>query len=280
MSRGRDGVVSRPLDVELLGVDAVIACDEPATRDALELCYARMRRSRAASPDALQASLARAGTGWTVRVGDEERVEPDPVAAVRTLNHELIQAAMRRNREHYYVHAAVVERRGGAIALPGLSRAGKSTLALALVLEGARFLSDELLVWHPASRRLRTLPRALKIRDECVAYFPELADRFRGGGEGRFLPFEALAPDVLSAGDIPLAAVVVPRWSSAGAMRLEPITRGQALLALAESSLNFGTHGPSSIEWLSGLVEEARAFRLDWREPREAARAVLRELDA
>lgn len=279
MSRGRAS--SRgTLDIEVLGVDVALECDDPACSELLELCYARMTRPSTATRDVLQASLTRAGAGWRVRVAGDEHTEPDPVAALRSLNHELIQAAMRRARALYYVHAAVVEWRGGALVLPGLSRAGKSTLALALLLEGARLLSDEILAWDSEARRLRPLPRAVKIRDECVAYFPELAHRFRGAGEGRFLPFDALAPDVLAAGSARIAAVVVPRWSSDGATRLAPITRGQALLALAESSLNFGAHRVQSIDRLSALVEGARTLRLDWHEPRGAARAVLQELRA
>lgn len=270
--------MSAPLALELLGVPVLLVSDEPVVAARLALCYARSPRTGPATR-ALEGVVRRDGQGLRVAVeGRAERLEPDASAAVRALNHELLQALMARCRAHYFVHAAVLEHGGRALVLPGLSRAGKSTLALALVLEGARFLSDELLCFTHAGRA-EALPRAFKIRDECAGYFPELAPRFVGTGEGRFLPFEALPADVVS-GPVPVGAVVVPRWEPGGANRPLPITRGEALLALAASSLNFGAHRALSLDWLAALVDEVRPFALQWSEPRVAARALLAELDA
>ncbi len=268
---------------ELLGVPVRISCEDHALADRLALCYARARRPEGARDGALTASLCRSGALWRIQVeGRDERLEPGPTEAVRALNHELLMSVMLRASELFYVHAAVVERRGCGIVLPGLSRAGKSTLALALLLEGARFLSDELLAFDWTRGVARAFPRAIKIRDECAGYFPELAGRFQGSGEGRFLPFEALSdrksgPDLLVE-EAPVGAVIVPRWSESEAPSLEPITRGEALLALASSSLNFGTHRTRSVDRLAQLVRDARPLALRWREPRAAARAILREL--
>jgi hypothetical protein len=221
----------------------------------------RSPRDAALASAALHASVDRCGVRWRIVVeGREERQADDAIAAVRALNHELLHAVMLRVPELYFVHAAVVAWRGRGIVLPGLSRAGKSTLALALLLEGASFLSDELLALDPGRGTARAFPRAVKIRDECIGYFPELAASFAGTGEGRF------------------AAVVVPRWTETGTSRIARIPRGAALLALSESSLNFGTHRLRSLDWLAELACRVESFSLEWSEPREAARAVLREL--
>jgi hypothetical protein len=264
-----------PLALQLLGVPIRLETNDPALRERLASCYAPALV--ASGKNGLAGTLERGPHGFRVAV--EARVvryEADPVAAVRALNHELLQALMARCRAHYFVHAAVVVWRGRALVLPGLSRAGKSTLALALLLAGARYLSDELLAYTGAGRA-EPVPRALKIRDECVAYFPELAERFVGEGEGRFLPFPALPQDVL-ASPAPIGAVVVPRWSPAGNDRPAPITRGEALLALTASSLNFGAHRELSLDWLAELVEDAATLALSWRDPRAAAGALLAEL--
>jgi hypothetical protein len=268
--------MSQALALELLGVSVRLASDDGDVSARLALCYARSASERPAS-HALEGSVRRDSHGLRIAVdGRAERLEPDATAAVRALNHELLQALMARCRAHYFVHAAVLEHGGRALVLPGLSRAGKSTLALALVLEGARFLSDELLCYTHAGLA-EALPRALKIRDECVGYFPELAARFVGTGEGRFVPFEALRADVLAA-PVPIGAVVVPRWDPLGANRPVAISRGEALLSLAASSLNFGAHREVSLDWLAALVDEVRPFALEWSEPRVAARALLAEL--
>jgi hypothetical protein len=265
------------LELELLGVPVRLEADEPELAARLALCYAPARRARVGAAP-LGARLERAPPGYRVAVDTRaERSEPDATAAVRALNHELLQALMQRCRAHYFVHAAVVAWHGRALVLPGLSRAGKSTLALALVLEGAGYLSDELLCYTRAGRA-EPLPRALKLRDECVAYFPELAGRFAGAGEGRFVPFEALRADVLAA-PAPPGAIVVPRWSPEAHDRPQAITRGEALLALAAASLNFGAHREASLDWLVELLDGAATYALAWREPRAAARALLAELE-
>ena len=273
MTRAR--MTPEPLELELLGLPVRIEAGEEELRARLAVVYGRSRRPASARP--ITARLAREGGGYRIAVDARgERTAESATEAVRALNHELLQALMERSRAHYFVHAAVVEWRGRALVLPGLSRAGKSTLALALVLEGARYLSDELLVFTRAGLA-EPLPRALKIRDECLAYFPELEGSFVGEGEGRFLPFEALPEDIVAT-PAPVGSIAVPCWSPGARNRPEPMSRGKALLALAAASLNFGAHREQSLDWLAALVGEAAAFSLDWSEPRAAARALLAEL--
>ena len=265
----------KALELELLEVPVrlVVAEEELARR--LALCYARSPRARAAGA-VLEARVERREGAHLVAVAGRAPLElAGPAEALRALNHELLQALMARRREHYYVHAAVLEHGGRALVLPGLSRAGKSTLALALVLAGARFLSDELLCLARDGRAL-PVPRALKLRDECVPYFPELAGACVGEGEGRFVPFEALAADVVGV-PAPIGTIAVPHYAPAGDDRPRAIARGEALLVLASSSLNFGAHRATSLDWLTALVAEARTGALDWREPRTAAAALLAE---
>jgi hypothetical protein len=145
------------------------------------------------------------------------------------------------------------------------------------LLEDGHFLSDELLAFDPVRGTARAFPRAIKIREECDGYFPEYKAAFEGTGEGRFLRFDALPHDVVAA-EARVDVVVVPTWASEGATRLAKISPGEALLALAESSLNFGTHREGSIDCLAALVRRAETLSLRWREPREAARMLLREL--
>ena len=49
--------------------------------------------------------------------------------------------------------------------------------------------------------------------------------------------------------------IVLPRWSPEGSNTLTPLTQGRALLGLASSSVNFGTHRELSIDHLATIVE-------------------------
>ena len=264
--------------IDLLGVPVRIACSDDAHRERLTLCYSRSTATRLDRP--LSASLTADGDGWLIRVeGREDRREEGWIEAVRGFNHELMHGVMLEAMAYYYVHAAVVSFGERAVVLPGLSQAGKSTLALALIQRGAHFLSDELLAYDPEAERAVAFPRALKIRDVCEPYFPAFASHWQGTGEGRFLPFDALPEDAVRA-HAEVAAVVSPRWTppeEAGEDPIDacmPITPGQALLDLTTSSLNFGTHRTQSLDCLKSLVEGAASARLAWQDPHRAAEAI------
>ncbi len=269
----------RRLALELLDVPVGLSCADPAHLERLELCYGRSLRDSVAA-DAIVACIERRDTArpdaWRVRVSDREPVEADDwVSAIRTLNHELMHGVMLRNRSLYYVHASVVRHRGLGLLLPGLSQAGKSTLARAFVAAGADYLSDELFAFDPATGTARSFPRAPKIRDVCAAYFPGFTGRFVGMGEARFLPFDALPGGDELRASTRIDAVLLPRWAGAGGEpRLAPVTRGQALLELTASSLNFGTHRAQSLDFLVDVVRDARAFTLEWTDPHRAVRDV------
>ncbi|HLU40144.1 MAG TPA: hypothetical protein VK081_12230 [Planctomycetota bacterium] len=247
-----------------------------ASEEALQRVGACYRGVDGAGEEALAAAIEPDGEGWRVVVEGRPRVSAaDLTAAVRALNHELMHALMVRHRHLFFVHAGVVAFGGRAIVLPGLSRAGKSTLVLALVQAGAALLSDELLAYDPEAGLLRAFPRAVKVRDECVGYFPAFAGRFVGSGEGRFLPLGVLG-DGGVAGSARPGLVVAPRWDALGDDEPRPIRPGEGLLWLVRSALNFGSQRERSIDHLAALAGQSRCFELAWRDPHAAAR-VLRE---
>jgi hypothetical protein len=265
--------------VDLLGVPVRIRSNDPEAYARLEVCYAASAMcgdgDREDETTVLHASLDADEDGWRIDVDDRERRRAsDVIAAVRDFNHELLHGVMQRAAHLFYVHAGVVALDERGVVLPGLSRAGKSTLTLALLRAGARFLSDELLAFDPRSGTARAFPRAIKIRDACADYFGDLAHEFVGEGEGRFLPFTALPCNVVRA-RATVSAVVIPRWEASGPNRLTPISPGAALLSLAGSALNFGSHRAASIEHLADIVQGAMAWELCWREPAGAAALLV-----
>ncbi len=262
------------LALTLLGVPVAVRVEDASLRARVGLSYSTSRCPVTAA-SALGAELVRQESGWRVLVAGREAVESDdPTLALRALHHELLHALMRRATGLFYVHAAVVRLDGRGVVLPGLSGAGKSTLALASLCAGAGYLSDELLAFDPVRGTARAFPRAPKIRDACAAYFPGLASAFSGSGEGRLLPLERL-PGAGLVEETRVSVVVVPRWDAGGTEQLESLTPGEALLELAASALNFGTHRQRSLDHLTALARGVRAFRLRWRDP-HAALAALR----
>lgn len=81
-------------------------------------------------------------------------------------------AAVLRGRELF--HASAVEVSGGAVAVIGPSGAGKTSLASQLVLQGARFVTDDVLALHHDGANVMAHPGAgvISIRDEERAVIP------------------------------------------------------------------------------------------------------------
>lgn len=71
-------------------------------------------------------------------------------------------------------HAGVVVIDGRAVLLAGPSGRGKSTLTLALVRDGARWLTDELALIDADGRTVLPYPRALHVSPATVDLLPEL----------------------------------------------------------------------------------------------------------
>lgn len=259
--------------VRLLETPVLISCDDAALAQRVALVYDAMPRH--SDDSGLQAKIRQEGEAFAISVDGRDPVTaPAAMDAVRTLNHELLHGVMLRERNRFYIHAAVVATERGGVILPGLSGAGKSTLALALLAKGAQFLSDELLVFDPEPRVIRAFPRAIKIRDVCVDYFPDLSSCFEGTGEGRFLALDHLGDNVV-ADAVPPIAIVAPTWAEDGDDLIQDRSPGQGLLALCASALNFGTHREASLDHLSALAFASRCAALQWQDPHQAAESIL-----
>lgn len=269
-----------PLRFALLGVAVHAATSAPAVRARLLACYGDAEIDRAdPTGTPIEAAVEPHAGGFRVTVADRPTAHaPDLIAAVRAFHHELLHAVMLRRPRLLFVHAGVVAKAGRAIVLPGLSRAGKSTLVLALLRAGAQLLSDELLAYDPATARLLPFARAVKVRDECVGYFPEVAGEFVGAGEGRFLPLPALGTHGIAA-SARAGVLAAPQWAATGDDTPRPITSGAGLLHLARSTLNFGSQRERSIDHLAALAGASACFELSWCEPHAAAAALLRCLE-
>ncbi len=73
-------------------------------------------------------------------------------------------------KAHQYliIHAAVVERNGLALILPGPPGSGKSTLCAGLVFRGWRLLTDELALVRPADGKLAAIARPISLKNQSI----------------------------------------------------------------------------------------------------------------
>jgi hypothetical protein len=187
----------------------------------------------------------------------------DVQAAARVLESRVHQYVAASTEAAVFVHAGVVRWDGRAVAIPGPSHSGKSTLVAALVSAGATYYSDEYAVID-LEGRVHAFPRQLRLRadilQQMVTTLPKLP------------PGTPLQP-------LPLGWVLNIRYNPAGTWRPGALTPGQTLLALLENTVAVRRQSESTIKILKTAVGFAAGWNSERAGATKAAQDILQFLD-
>lgn len=176
------------------------------------------------------------------------------------------------------IHAAVVERGGRALILPAPPGSGKSTLCAGLVWRGWRLLSDELTLIDPRTGHITPVPRPVSLKNASIDVIRQFAPHARfgpvvhetvKGSVGHFSP----PPGAVERGkDTALPGwVVLPRFVAGASTQLTPLSKGKALMALADNAFNYHLHGAGGFHTLAALVGRSECFEFSYSRLDEAA---------
>jgi HprK-related kinase A len=168
-------------------------------------------------------------------------------------------------------HAAVVERDGLSLLLPGHSGVGKSTLCAGLVTAGWRLLSDELALLNPHDGRLRPLARPISLKNQSIDLIKSIAPDGTFGpiatdtAKGRVAHMKPPTSSVRRAGQ-PAAPrlIVLPRFRRGAPLRLAPVSKTKAFFRLAETALNYETHGEPGFLAMIRLIDASDCYELEY----------------
>jgi hypothetical protein len=188
------------------------------------------------------------------------------------LTSDLNDRAVKSRPEDLVVHAGAVTRPGeGALLLPGTSGSGKSTLTAALVHAGFGYLSDEAVAIDRATAEVQPYakPLALSSRSLEALGLPTVA-----GELSATLAATALRPHPWSRPGV-ARTLVFPKYIPSVQPGLEPLSRGEALVHLAEHSFNFADHGGAWLPGLAAIVSRCSCWRLTHGDARSATRVLL-----
>lgn len=169
--------------------------------------------------------------------------------------------------QYLIIHAAVVEKHGQALILPGEPGSGKSTLCAALVNSGWRLLSDELTLYERSSGLIVPVPRPVSLKNESIdlihstfsdaLFSPTVHDTTKGSVALMKPPEESVKRMM----DKALPAVVVfPKYQPDKKLSLTPFNKAEAFMKLAELSFNYPVLGAEGFESLYELVEQCKTF--------------------
>lgn len=167
---------------------------------------------------------------------------------------------------HVFVHAGVVGFKSGAVVVPGRSFSGKTTLIQALVAQGGVYYSDEYAVLN-ARGRVFPWAEPLSIRSD--------------GSRKRA---QSHSPDSLGAVvgriSLPVRLVVLTSFEKGRQFRPRRVTPGGGTLGLLEHTLPARKRPRAALLALTSAVSGAQVIRGVRGEARDAARAIVRILDA
>ncbi len=196
--------------------------------------------------DALSFSLfpRRESGGLVISIGLEEFGSGELGEVLQHLEQQLLLHVGGNTREFVFLHAGVVGWQGKAILLPGASFAGKTTLVAELIKAGAVYYSDDYALLSPDGR-VHPYARHLQIRQDA------------GLGRRR-VAHQDLARE---AGSTPLAVgqVVFTAFVDGARWKPEPLTAGQAVLAMLQHTLSAQRRPAEVMATLASVMQTARA---------------------
>jgi len=206
------------------------------------------------------------------------RTPSEPMALVYLLWH-LNRAVVEASDRRLLLHAAAAEHQGAAVLLPAPMDAGKTTLVAGLTLRGFGYLTDEVVAIDPSTRRVDPFPKPLSI--ELGSW--EVLAPLRPAPDARFARFsdeiwhvvpDAIRPGAAAGPSVP-RVVVTPRYESGARTVIEPMSRAEAVMMLAENAFNFASHKAAGLDTLAAVVRRCECYRLTTGSLDDACAAIL-----
>jgi hypothetical protein len=143
-----------------------------------------------------------------------------------------------------FVHAGVVEWKGKAILVPGLSFSGKSTLVAELLRAGATYYSDEYAV---IDRNGRVHPYARKLRLRSADAVRRMRAKDFGADTG--------------SKSLPIGLVITTRFKEGARWRPRELTRGKAVLELLANTVSARSQPQMALSFLTKAVASATSLK-------------------
>jgi hypothetical protein len=164
-------------------------------------------------------------------------------------------------------HAGAVGTPAGGVLLAGRGGSGKSTTALACLLEGLEFAADDycvLTTTHPA--HIHSLYCSAKLSADSRGRLPALASAIynheAAPSEKTLYLINQLFPERISAG-FPLRAILLPRIDATNATTLIPLRPASVLRALAPSTIfQLPGAGGTALQTLASIIRGVPCFEI------------------
>ncbi|MBF0421610.1 MAG: HprK-related kinase A [Magnetococcales bacterium] len=181
----------------------------------------------------------------------------------------LNMAIASRCNQYLLLHAAVLEKDGFALVMPGSPGSGKSTLSAALMLRGFRLLSDEFGLYSPGKNRFAANPRPVGLKNESIdvirMFAPKatLSEEYTQTKKGTVSFLRIPATNVLeSHRQAEPRWIVFPMFQRDDPTYLEKLPRADGFLRLAANAFNYETLGQTGFDGVTDIIRRSQVLQL------------------
>ncbi len=173
------------------------------------------------------------------------------------------------NVAHQYliIHAAIIEKDGQGLIMPGTPGSGKSTLCAALVNRGWRLLSDEMALLSLEDGLIYPAPRPVSLKNKSIeiikgfapnSVFGEVVpDTLKGDIAHMRAPTSAL---VAQNTPVTPAFLVFPHYKQEADKQLIAQAKSRALMTLAEHAFNFNILGEQGFDAMANMIDKVECY--------------------
>jgi HprK-related kinase A len=179
------------------------------------------------------------------------------------------------------LHAAVLERGGRALVLPGPPGSGKSTLCAALTAHGWRLLSDELTLLDPDDGTIVPIPRPISLKNQSIQIIRNYVSDAVLGRTVHYTTKGSVAhlkpqPDHVRRAQEPARPgwIVFPKYVAGAAMRFARHSRADTVLELGNNSFNYHIFGRLGFDMVADMVEASACYDLEYAKLDDAIAAI------
>ena len=164
------------------------------------------------------------------------------------------------------LHAGGVQARGVGIVFPAKSGSGKSTLTAGLVRAGHAYLSDEAIALDWDTHVIEPYPKPISLDPGAYPMFTDWSPDFADGNRAETAPQWHVAAGAIRHAAVgqqcEVGYIVFPEYQPDAGTRLEPISKGRALLEMCKNTFRFNQQGRRALDHLGEVVRTANCYRL------------------